>query len=772
MKIPVTDNKMWADQGFGQAVLDTLSAQIAVLDKEGTILAVNKAWTLFAAENNDPGLLSLGIGASYLDAARNLKGPYSADGQAAYLGIKAVLDGSLPQFSLEYPCHTALQQRWFLLTVSPIAETPLRAAVVSHLDITPRKHTEETLRESEEQFRELAVNIRQVLWMVDATGAKVRYFSPAYEKIWGRSCQSLFDNPRSFVDAIHSDDRERVIRALAMRHQTGRYEEEYRILRPDGSMRWIWDRGYPVQAEQGPIQGFAGIAEDITERKANEEDRSRLAAILECSDDSIVSMTLQGIIISWNHGAERLYGYSAEEMIGSSISVLFTPDHYQEYLQVMKQVRRGEPLPSRDTLRRRQDGTLINVSVGISPIETRQGEIVGASKISHDISRVKQLEEQFRQAQKMEAVGRLAGGVAHDFNNLLTVISGYSEMLLDAALPGDRTRDLLLEIKKASMRAASLTRQLLTFSRKQVLEPKVLCLNTIVADSEKMLRRLVGEDVELATVLDPALGRVKTDPGQIEQVLMNLVVNARDALPQGGKITLETANVVLDQTYCRPHAELKPGRYIMLAVSDNGCGMDEQTKSHIFEPFFTTKGPEQGTGLGLAMVYGAIKQSSGHVFVDSELGTGTTFKIYLPEVEEAYSAEKSQPAIEKTPQGDETILVVEDEPGVRALILHVLRTYGYTVLEAAHGSEAIRLTEKHPGPIHLLITDVVMPGIGGRQVAEQVVALKPDIKVMYLSGYTNDAVVRHGVLESTVAFLQKPFTPSALALKVRQVLDQ
>ena len=300
----------------------------------------------------------------------------------------------------------------------------------------------------------------------------------------------------------------------------------------------------------------------------------------------------------------------------------------------------------------------------------------------------------------------------------------------------------------------------------------MLDLNAVVADSEKMFLRLVGEDIDLLTVLDIALGKVKTDLGQIEQVLMNLVVNARDAMPQGGKITIETANVVLDETYCRSHAEVLPGRYVMLALSDNGCGMDERTKARIFEPFFTTKEAGHGTGLGLAMIHGFIKQSGGHVAVYSEPGVGSTFKLYLPEVEGGQSLEQLPSGIDKMPQGAETILLVEDEAGVRSLTRHVLQKCGYTVLDAARGGEALRLAEKHPGSIHLLITDVVMPGMGGRLVAERVTAKHPGTKVLYLSGYTDDAVVRHGVLQAETAFLQKPFTPSALAVKVRDVLDK
>lgn len=379
---------------------------------------------------------------------------------------------------------------------------------------------------------------------------------------------------------------------------------------------------------------------------------------------------------------------------------------------------------------------------------------------------------QLLQAQKMEAVGRLAGGVAHDFNNLLTIISGSCHFLLSSLDQPGPLRKEVEEIKRASTRAATLTSQLLAFSRRQVLTLKELNLNDVIRNMESLLQRLIGEDINLVTVLEPALGDVRVDPGQVEQIMMNLVVNARDAMPSGGRVTIETANVELGDTFAHQHAMTQPGPYVMLAVSDSGLGMDRETQAHIFEPFFTTKDQGKGTGLGLAMVYGSVRQNGGSIFVYSEPGLGTTFKVYLPRVKEEVDAEQMSPAApSELPRGTETVLVVEDEPGVRAVILRTLREQGYKVLEARHGLEALHLGTQPLEKIHLLLTDVVMPQVSGREVAENLTRIHPELRVLYMSGYTDDAVVRHGVLADGAIFLQKPFTPDVLASKVREVLD-
>jgi PAS domain S-box-containing protein len=409
----------------------------------------------------------------------------------------------------------------------------------------------------------------------------------------------------------------------------------------------------------------------------------------------------------------------------------------------------------------------------VEPLRTAEGELQGAICMALDITDRRQLEEQLRQAQKMEAVGRLAGGIAHDFNNLLMVIQGYADLMTERLAEGDPLRRNAEQIQTASQRATSLTRQLLAFSRKQMLAPKVLSIQSVVAEMEKILHRLIGEDVQLETSSVADLGLVKADRSQIEQVILNLAVNARDAMPEGGRLTIETANVDLDESFSHSSVMLSPGPYVMLAVTDNGCGMDVETQAHIFEPFFTTKEKGKGTGLGLATVYGIVKQSGGYVWVYSEPGRGTSFKVYLPRVWEEPAMPGRDRRIEgqRLPQGTETVLLVEDEKGVRELAREYLEMTGYTVIEAENGHTALELAALHSGPIHLLMTDVVMPGISGRELSERVKVIRPEIRVLFMSGYTDQAVVHHGILETDAVLLQKPFTVAALAAKLRDILN-
>jgi PAS domain S-box-containing protein len=507
------------------------------------------------------------------------------------------------------------------------------------------------------------------------------------------------------------------------------------------------------------------------ERRATEAVNAQLAAILEATTDFVGTADTDGQLRYVNRAGRRILGIGPSEDVGRlTIADLFLERERARLL--------GETIPT--TLRdgvwrgesvfRARDGREIPVSIVGLAHRGMANTAPYLSMIVRDLSAYKKLEEQYLHAQKMEAVGRLAGGVAHDFNNLLTVINSYSAFLLEDLESQDPRRRDVEEIAKAGVSAAYLTRQLLAFSRQQVIQPQVLDVNDVVANAESLLKRMIGEDVVLATTLAPQLGRVRVDPGQFEQVIMNLAVNARDAMPGGGRLTIETGNAEMDEAYVQTHAFGRPGRYVTLAVSDSGVGMDETTKAHIFEPFFTTKEVGKGTGLGLATVYGIVKQGGGFISVYSEVGRGTTFKIYLPRTDEPVEhLDTATPT--SSLRGTETLLVVDDAPAVRMAVRGVLERHGYTILEAPTGEAALQLAAKHRGALDLLITDVVMPGMSGRDVARSLSTERPGLKVLYMSGYTDDTIVRHGMLEPGVRFVQKPFAPDALAQLVRQVLD-
>jgi PAS domain S-box-containing protein len=475
-----------------------------------------------------------------------------------------------------------------------------------------------------------------------------------------------------------------------------------------------------------------------------------------------------GQLVDANPALNAMLGFTGgDELLRRNLATDIYRDPEQRAL-LLECFRSGRSFDKVEAEWTRQDGSAVVVRASARPIRDTD-KSVSFELYAEDITEQRALEQQLRQSQKMEAVGRLAGGIAHDFNNLLMVISGYCEFLQQKLGPDPSLRGCAQEIANAADRATSLTRQLLAFSRKQMLTPKVLDLNAVVSENLKMLPRLIGEDIELATLPAEGLGKVKADPGQIEQVVMNLVVNARDAMPSGGKLTIETANVTLDEAYARRHPGVAPGEYVMLAISDTGVGMDKETQSHIFEPFYTTKG-QKGTGLGLSMVYGIVKQSGGYIWVYSELGQGTTFKVYLPRVEEAEEKPVLQPAA-GPPLGHETILVVEDEPQLRDLTRQFLEMHGYTVLVAEHGAAALEVAQQHRGVIHLLLTDIIMPVMNGRELAQRMAVLSPQTRILFMSGYTENAIWRNGMIENSANFLQKPFTLDALTRKVREVLE-
>ncbi len=469
-------------------------------------------------------------------------------------------------------------------------------------------------------------------------------------------------------------------------------------------------------------------------------------------------------ILAGNVAAAELYGYSPGEFQNLPLSAVQDPADARQFIDSLKSPVR----PASAWRHRTKSGRIIEVEIAVHEIRYT-GETVQLAVIM-DITGRRQLEDQLRQAQKMEAVGMLAGGVAHDFNNLLTIITGYSQLILNNLRPNDPNRHSAEQIMKAGERAAALTKQLLAFSRRQVLQPKVIDLNKLVSGLNTMLQRLIGEDIDLRLVLHPELGTVSADPGQIEQVIMNLVVNARDAMPKGGVLTIETNHVHLDEHYANRHIAVKAGAYVLLAVSDNGGGMDSATQARLFEPFFTTKTAGRGTGLGLSTVFGIVKQSGGSVDVYSEVGKGTTVKVYLPRVDQP-AVHEPEGHVNPVERGSETILVVEDDEMVRTLVRETLEREGYKLLEAPGPLEARSVSDHFHGPIQLMITDVVMPKVSGRELAAQLSPVRPDMKILYMSGYTDNAILASGILQKEVAFLQKPFTPGALTQKVREVLQ-
>jgi two-component system cell cycle sensor histidine kinase/response regulator CckA len=531
----------------------------------------------------------------------------------------------------------------------------------------------------------------------------------------------------------------------------------------------------PFRDAGGQIIGLLGICRDITDRKRAEEEirqsQKKLRTHIDHTPLAMVEWDLEFRVAAWNPSAERIFGYTREEAIGQHGSFIVPVPVRDHVDQVWKQLlaQGGGGRNTNDNVTK--DGRTISCDWYNTPLVDDSGRVFGVASLVQDVTERVALEDRLRQSQKMEAIGRLAGGVAHDFNNLLTVILGYTQILTDGLPAGSRLADSTAQIRAAADRAAGITRQLLAFSRKQVLSPRIMDLNEIVLNLDSLLRRLIGEDIEVLTLPANDLGSVKADPGQIEQVIMNLALNARDAMPSGGKLTIETLNVELDGMHSREHQPIEAGNYVMLAVSDTGLGMTPEVQSRIFEPFFTTKEVGKGTGLGLSMVYGIIKQSGGFIWVYSEPRQGTNFKIYLPRVEQPAQMLDTDKRSSNVLRGTETILLVEDDPQLRQLSSSVLAHCGYKMLIANGPEDGLAISRANHSHIRLLITDVVMPGMNGRQLAEQITQISPSTKVLYISGYTNNAIVHYGVLDQGLAFLPKPFTLSALVSKVREVLD-
>ncbi len=629
------------------------------------------------------------------------------------------------------------------------------------------RRARDEVRASEARYRALADGIPQIVWTARPDGAN-EYFNRHAADYTGIQPEDLAG--WRWERICHPEDRTVTLNAWAAIRQTGTPRDvEFRLRRWDGEYRWHVCRQVALRGPTGAVVQWIGTCTDIHDQKAAAESQARDAQILAGVRDAVIVTDLGGVVTYWNEGATALFGWTAEEMIGRPYADRFPPSVREEIArQIQERVGGTDWRGEYEDFKK--DGSRVWVDARVRRYDRADGTPAGILGVSHDITERKRLEEQFRHAQKMEAVGRLAGGVAHDFNNLLTVINGYADLYLPKTPEGHPHRAALTAIRDAGERASALTSQLLAFSRKAIVSPRVLDLNDVVTQAERLLRRLIGEDIRLATVLVPTGCLVEADPNQLDQVIMNLAVNARDAMPTGGSLTIETRRTQLAVSTATEAGDVPPGSYVELVVRDNGCGMSCETKRRLFEPFFTTKDPGKGTGLGLAVVHGVVKQAGGHVSVESAVGAGTTFRILFPEAA-APPPKPSSGSACVSRRGSETILLVEDEDSVRTLCRIALETQGYKVITAGCGQEALRVIAGRAEPVRLLVTDVVMPGMSGRELVVAARASLTDLRVLYVSGYTDDSVLRHGIKDDTDAFLQKPFTPLGLTRKVRAVLD-
>jgi PAS domain S-box-containing protein len=641
-------------------------------------------------------------------------------------------------------------------------------------DITERKRNESALRESEERFRTIFEQAGVGIAVVAADGRWLRVNQRLCEMV-GYTAEEL--QRLRYQDLTHPDDLDTSLqRRRAMLQGEARacsYEE--RCIHKDGSLVWINLTTSVMRSAPADPRVSIDVIEDISQRKAAEtalhESEERFRATFEQAAVGITIVARDGRFLSVNQKLADMVGYSRRELEELRFQDITYDDDLELNLALRRPMVENEaPAYAMEKRYVHKNGSIVWVHVTASRARDAVGVAGYSIGIIQDITARKQLEDELNHAQRMEGVGQLAGGIAHDFNNLLTVIRARSELAAARLQEADPLRRDLLLIQKTADRAASLTRQLLAFSRKQVLQPKIVALNELITGATDLLKRVIGEHIDLTFVPGAEVGRVRVDPGQLEQVIVNLAVNARDVMPGGGQLTLETANVELDAAYAARHVDMVAGSYVMLAVSDTGTGMSREIQARIFEPFFTTKGPGKGTGLGLSTVYGIVKQSGGHIRVYSELGAGTTFKVYLPRTDAVPEASAAR-ASDALPVGTETILLVEDEAEVRGVTREVLEGFGYTVLEAAQAADAMLIARRHVGMIDLLLTDVVMPRTSGRALAEAVAAERPETKVLFMSGYTDDAIILHRVLEPGMHFLEKPFSPPALARKVREALD-
>ncbi len=752
---------------FLQSTLNALTSHIAILDEQGAIIEVNDAWNRFASENGFKGARR-GVGDNYLHLCESSSGSFSEEAALVAAGIRAVMAGRQKEFHLEYPCHNAQEQRWFVVRVTQFGGEGRVRVVVAHENVTERKLAEDALRESEERFRQIAENIQEVFFIRDIAKQQVLYVSPAYEHIWGRSCASLQSMQQNWYEAIHPDDRERVVQSAATRQVDGTYDEEFRIIRSDGSQRWIRSRAFPVSNAKGEIYRIVGVAQDITERKHSRDQLREQASLLDKARDAIMVRHLQHGVTYWNKSAELLYGWTADEIRGRQTCDLLYRDFATYDLAIAAVLSKGEW--SGEIQHVTKSGAVLLIEARWTLVRDEAGRPQAVLAINSDITEKKKMEQQFFRAQRMESIGTLAGGIAHDLNNVLAPILMSIE-LLRLTSRDERAKSVLSTIETSAKRGADMVKQILSFARGVEGERMVINVRHIIQDMQHLVHDTFPKEIVFRAELDKDLPLFSGDHTQVHQVLLNLCVNARDAMPKGGTLTVTATSLQVDDSYAGMTPGSIPGRYLMVKVTDTGTGIPPEVVNKIFDPFFTTKEHGKGTGLGLSTVLSIVKSHGGFLNVYSEPGNGTTFSICFPAMDAPEGA-ATKVQEDTHPRGnDELILIVDDEAAVRTITQQTLETYGYRVLVAADGTEAVALYSIHRKDIAAVVTDMMMPVMGGQATIQVLQRLNPDVKIIAASGLANDGSSARATAMGVRHFLPKPFTAQTILTALHQVLS-
>lgn len=759
-------NALLESKRFLQSTLNALTSHIAILNEHGVIIEVNAAWDRFASDNDFRGA-HRGVGDNYLSLCDSASGRFSNEAAEVAAGIRAVMAGKKSEFHLEYPCHSPQEQRWFVVRVTRFDGDGTLRVVVAHENISERRQAEEALQESEERFRQLAENIQEVFWISDPTKHQVFYVSPAYETVWGRSCESLYASMQSWQEALHPEDRERVMKAAITKQVEGTYDEEYRILRPDGSLRWIRDRAFPVKDASGETYRIVGVARDISKSKHAGDRLREQASLLDKARDAILVRNLDHGITYWNKSAEQLYGWTAEEAIGRKATELLYRDldAYEKAVETV--VRQGEWRGEIQQINR--DGVPILIEARWTLVRDADGRPKSILAINTDITEKKRLEQQYLRVQRMESIGTLAGGIAHDLNNVLAPIL-MSIDLLRLTSRDERSRSMLSTIETSARRGADMVQQILSFARGVEGQRVMINPRLIIEEIQHLVQDTFPKNILFQADLPAELPSFLGDHTQVHQILLNLCVNARDAMPDGGTLAVSARSVTLDEQYAAMHESAKPGDYITIKVTDTGTGIPPKVLEKIFDPFFTTKEVGKGTGLGLSTVLAIVKSHDGFLHVYSEPGRGTTFTVWFPA--SGATPDGPAPSEEMHPRGrGELILVVDDEAAVRTITQQTLEAFGYRVLVAADGAEAVTLYTQHQAEVAAVLTDMMMPIMDGPATIQVLRHMNPTLKIIAASGLANDSGAARAAGMGVKQFLPKPYTAQTVLTTLRQTLD-